>query len=577
MESQRLAARLQPRGSRRAFAVFAAFAIFAVFAIVLVARLGGPRPSAARAVIPAGREGAVMAMLGDDAKSFAGVPTETVRLSGDAIVLVLTASPGLATCEELGLRAPGFVRIAPTPPPAGLAEGARRVGPLHVSYRACGLDRSQAEVAAGALASHLAARSHDGIWLAAEGSPFAPGGLLSPTLAALDVSPCVLVASVMTLVALLAAWLGLRAPAPDCAPDSAPQNERRARPWTSRPLLGLALAIVAIGLALRVHAARTMPLDVDEVWALASPHPVLSHDHDAWVHPPLFRALQQGWAAAIGFREGDSLLRLRAPSLLASAATLLALAFAAIRRARGFALALLPFAVAPAIVEASALARPYALATLALVVLAIALFPRPARARGDAWSIALLASTIALWTDLLAGLAAMLILALALTALTALTARAASVPRAARGRAWRWIGAYALAVAVTSAPLVPGALRASREQLLPESTVATSHGPDLRPRLGVRANAIAALAPAGDTRAPSTAAALGVAATLAFSSILALRARRVALAALPWALLGMLLVTGARVGLRTRNELFFPAIASFAAACSAAAARRPRA
>lgn len=204
-----------------------------------------------------------------------------------------------------------------------------------------------------------------------------------------------------------------------------------------------AMAVVGLGVALRVRAAAQLPLDNDESWALPTQYELLDATHDAWVHPPLFRVVQQGFVRATGVRADGPLLHLRAPSIAFSSATLILLALAIVRRRSAVGLvALAVFALSPAAIDADALARPYSLAVLGFVIATLATWTSDDRA--DV-AVACLGFGVALWSDPIAGAAAGLVIA-------------SGLPSRSRADI-----AVCVALAVAWAlPLLPGALDAAR-------------------------------------------------------------------------------------------------------------------
>ena len=157
-----------------------------------------------------------------------------------------------------------------------------------------------------------------------------------------------------------------------------------------RVTVGILVALSIGGAAVRFATVQRLPQDGDEVWAEPSPHPILTDDHDAWVHPPAFRTVQQFWAHRSHWHAGDGISRLRTPSVLFAMLALFVVAFGAYASRSSLA-ATVPIgmlAFAPGIVRASVLARPYALAALLLSVLVVALWGSIAERHTDAIVVA---------------------------------------------------------------------------------------------------------------------------------------------------------------------------------------------
>jgi hypothetical protein len=357
---------------------------------------------------------------------------------------------------------------------------------------------------------------------------------------------------------------------------------REARPWR-RLSAAAAVAVLVVGAGLRVRAAATLAEDRDEQWARSTACPVFNADHDAWVHPPLFRTLQQARLRLSG-QGGAALASLPITRLASAAAGIAALAVLALAVCLGRgpawrAALLVPAAVSPAVVQESVLARPYALTALLLVIvwwaLALDLGGGPRRGRGEAlrWAVALAAGGLAAWADLVGGLVAAVLLCLA-----------ALDPAALPGRRAR--AAAVLAVAVWLAALAPGGLAAARHQGAPvpgEGRAGHDPGPDLGPGHGLgrgstpaRLGALlgyAAVGVAAEAPAAIAPALLALAALVAAAR----RPRRRAVLGLVLVVLG-LTTLGVAISLRTRNVLFLPyvmALALLDLRLPAGLARRP--
>jgi hypothetical protein len=312
-------------------------------------------------------------------------------------------------------------------------------------------------------------------------------GVLGPGAALLGVAP-----QTLTLVAWLAA-LGLAALAAFHAragfrhPIAVATQRRDEEPGlaavdgapffaASRLASHALLTVCVAGLALRVHDALRTGWDIDEPWAEPSRASLFDDSHDALIHPPLGRALFEGWGAVVGWNPGDAPALLRAPSTLFGALTLGLVALFARRRvphARAPAalagLALLGAALSPPAREVACLARPYALATFLVLALVVLVFDAHGRRFAPAEAAAAaLAASLAWFVDLPAGLfAALVVLLRALHDL-------------ADGR-MRGAGALVAASALPALPLLPGAWRAVTLGIDPTHSPIAGPIPDLRP------------------------------------------------------------------------------------------------
>ncbi len=263
-----------------------------------------------------------------------------------------------------------------------------------------------------------------------------PGsGILTPASRATGLSAVVLLCLALVLGGLASALSGALQP-------HRPALERAPRP--SRWLL--AGGLVAVGL--RVALSVISRAETDEVRPLTNGLATIANTHDAWLHPPLYRALGRAWVELIGWRAGDPVWELRAPSVVAAAAgvVFLALAVTRLSRARsGGLFALCAVLVGPAFVSATVLARPYGVSSLFGGIVAYCVSD-PARGGGRT-GVALAAVGLALWTDVLSG---------ALLALFVL----GWLARAPEGR-WRALGLAGFTLALFAAPLAPGAIVAA--------------------------------------------------------------------------------------------------------------------
>lgn len=529
-----------------------------VFLVVILIRAvpsasGGSTTIEEGAVIPPGRESEVMTFLGSDLnEGFAGEPISDVRIDHDTIVLQLEPRAGetIATCDlPAGVSVPGAVSIAPA---NSSAEGDGMVeGDLRVSWRLCPSVAQSADEASRRLADRLAVRPHANIWRAAE----KPSGVLSAFLLHQPFTPRMAIALVLFMAALLAIIAASLAPS---APEtgSAP---RRARPWLIGLRMILVIAIV-LGVVMRFRAAAHLSLDVDEVWALPDPRSILSNDHDAWVHPPLFRALQQAWVRAIGWHDGSGLLALRVPSLAASIAALAIISAHMLFRTSPIAgVVAVVIALSPTLIENSILARPYSLVTLGVSVVVVALLRRmgePPTKTG--WLLALVGTGIVAWTDLLAGVAMAVFLMLSLGQQLMRTPRPALA----------LVGVASLATILFLAPLVPGALVAAREQRHPPPRADGKPVPDLLPeqgptqgRLGPLVGFVASVGLGGRYSSDGRAGAVMTVLLLGVGSVIVVTARRsrdASAAVAPLMLVALAIVAGRSIAVRPRNILFVP-------------------
>jgi hypothetical protein len=208
-------------------------------------------------------------------------------------------------------------------------------------------------------------------------------------------------------------------------------------------------------------------------------------------------------------------------------------------------LAAVPVTLAPAIVDASALARPYSLATMLVtfVIYFAWIVPREGRLAAYArWTLVIVATALAAWTDYLAGAAALL---------------AVTLPQLRRGAPRiRWL-VPAIALASVAA-LVPGALEAASSAILPDPT---STAIDLRPRHGLgHGNIVSSLlALAGHSVLGVTSALDSLcAAMLVALSVACIRTRRPALSWTPLLVIAIAVIDSAVVATRARNVLFLP-------------------
>ena len=284
-------------------------------------------------VIPPGREDRVMAFAAMPAIRAEG-PTITVsdvQIDRDAIVLRIADARVVSTCPNVPSEIRVWLALDVDDSPCG-SNPSLHAGDLCAGARECDAWMDLHTAMLARIASRLAARAHAGIWSAGTSAPRGEvGGLLAPVMRRTSMPIARGVCSMFALAllfALLAAWrLGALASAAMAPPVEASTRSR----WISSAVL---LAVTCGGAWRRVVVARTLAFDNDEQWAFPSRNSIISDDHDAWVHPPLHRALQQAWVHAIRWHHGDSLVSLRAVSLACGVCALAALALAILRTTR---------------------------------------------------------------------------------------------------------------------------------------------------------------------------------------------------------------------------------------------------
>ncbi|MEM7155579.1 MAG: hypothetical protein AAF799_22205 [Myxococcota bacterium] len=382
-------------------------------------------------------------------------------------------------------------------------------------------------------------------WDVSEPVSVSSQGILGPAAQALGSSPSAVMqwtfvlGALVSLVAFIV--LGDASTPPAASSDADPPSSRR------QPLITLLVlvAVVLAAVALRGWLGSSAVLDSDEdVWGRASQLPVFADDHDAWVHPPLYRLLQHRWSAFAFDRAASSIAWLRGPSMVASmiaAATVAALAW--FRGSKPVGLLVLGLCVgSPVLAEAGVIARPYGLASMLFAVVLLALHGREDR---PSWPSATLAAGLVLWCDLLYGAAALLLVVLELV----------RRQRSREHRSWPTMAWVAFALGLWSAPLLPGALHPARADstLIHSGDRASEDNPDLRPEdpMTTRAATVASFA-GWDLGAP-----VGLASAVGLVALCIARRRSE-----PALLLGVAcLAAGAAaavVELRPRNILFVP-------------------
>ncbi len=508
--------------SERAIAGLAAALLVALGGgLALRAVLDAPAPASRRAptesswIIPPGREQVALQWLAPAREAgVSGRALASVALEGGEVRVALEGGGALVARAEGRVAPRAVVALEGVPPDPALVEAleARSVDALFERRAAPAAERPEGD-ARGRL------------------------GLLGPASRATGLAPGWLVVLALGLGVL--ASLGTHA---------------RYRSQVVLSLRGWLLGALGVAVVLRVALAATLPLETDEVRPLTSGMALFSEDHDAWLHPPLARALGTAWVELVGWRAGGAPLLLRAPFVLASALALAFLSAAAHRHARGAGplgwFALGAVLVAPTFVSASVLARPYA---LTILLASVALFGLATRR----FPLALAACGLAVWTDAIGG------------AMTALVVVASLARRAPPSRAALGI----LALALFSAPLVPGiAIAASHPVLAAHWDAAVAAGQ--APEAGMAAGG--PLSFAGRVAAFTVAGVdvgwLGLPA-LALAGWTAVRARRRAELSVALALaLALALAIGLTRSVRPRNLVVLPL--AFAALASAAA--RPR-
>ncbi len=536
-------------------------------------------------VIPPGREQQVARLLRPLAGGFLGLRHAGTRIQGGEIQVLLEQDaagqqPNVRCTGPDWVTPPGALLIqrASSHRPAQLAprwsQGEVTRGGIRLAWFLCGDASGPGPEPRGEaieLAAAMAASHRGGIWQhrLADATGRLDVGLLSPVVHRLGVEPghVLLLSLGLGLLVCVGVGLALR-------PGPAPPAPAPAGRWPHRATLVMVSLLLLGGVALRGYHAAHLPLDTDEVWALPGQTPVFNADHDAWVHPPLHRATQRAYLRLSGWTEGDPLLALRLPSLCAGALALLFLALALLQGGRS-PWALIPFALvacSPDIARQCALARPYPLAAMLVMLAALALCVEPSHGRtsgrlhqGLRWTVCLLAFTLAAWTDILAGMAAWLLVAVAL-----LPGRLA-LPMSPRLRPV----ALLLAVAPVLA-LAPGGAKALREQVRPGPNGEVSRsrpgseqpqGPDLRPERdpagrGAVARRIFGFGLLGQAGAGLALPVMGALA-LACLTLVALR-RRSLLGLVPPLLVLLLFVIASAVSLRPRNMLFLPHLMALA-------------
>lgn len=451
-------------------------------ALAAVHGLVGPAAEAVR-VIRVGQEARILESLREPlyARSdFAGHRPTDVRVERDSLRIVLEASSSERTPPTAACRGEITIRHADSGP-IGAADprtAGAVVGELAVAARGCLEGESARDalaIATVSLARALAGGPLPSVFEPAE--PTARRGLLGPCASSLGLSARALLDGAL-LIALALGLFGAWLHSPISAAPPIPPDAEPLRSGTSRHR-ALLVGTVGVALLARLALACAMPFDVDETWARADATPVLADHHDAWVHPPLGRAFALASASEHEPRTSAERLRMRLPFV--ALGTLGIVVFSLVLRTRvgaarrapeRWALGLVAFAGST--LEASSLARPYALVQLAFAVLVVSVMvresPRLARFAG------MLATVVACFADVVGGAIAS---ALFVRGLVRADVAAASDPwRRFRGAAS--LSLSAAAVAVPWLALAPGIRVAFGSQLAPHDG-SVGRGPDLRP------------------------------------------------------------------------------------------------
>lgn len=381
------------------------------------------RPAGPPPIIPPGRENVVMTFLGPVVKNgFAGLSVTNISLEKSEIRLQLgpkadSPTQAIAECAlPEWARAPGMLVIVPDRVPAPQCPvnttcGLVREKDLVLVWAACTLDNA-GPTSAAEWTSALAQRDHGGIWEmprdTANEDKAHQAGLLTPIVSATGrdkglVARMLLLASMVTtgIAGLVLRWRMGRSTSRPTARNGSHNGKLR---W------GTLGALVVVGIGLRVHAAATLPRDYDEMFNGVYTQKILCEDHDSWVHPPLYRAVNKAWFDTARLTEDDAMWKHRVPSVVFSVVALCLLALA-LGMAKLPAYAAVPFALAamsPVAVKDSILARPYGLAMFGATLGLMAISSRDlAEEEGDdwfSWFVALVALGLTIWTDLVTSL-----------------------------------------------------------------------------------------------------------------------------------------------------------------------------
>lgn len=529
------------------------------------------RPAGPPPVIPPGRENVVMAFLGPVVKNgFTGLAISNISLEKSEIRLQLAAkadssAPAAPSCVlPTWAKAPGLVVIVPDRAPAPECANATTCGiaqekDLILVWATCAPAGTDGKAAAEWV-SALAQRDHSGIWEMPDDAVDKPqaqqAGLLTPLVSATGRDKW-FVARMLLLISLagtVIAGLVLRLSGGDST--SKPLAISLKNGWKLR--WGILGALVLLGSGLRVQAAAMLPRDHDEILNGVYTQKILCEDHDSWVHPPLYRAINKAWVDTTRLDENDALWKHRVPSLVFSILALcllaIALGMAKLPPHAGLPLALV--ALSPTAIHDSILARPYGLAMFGATLVLVATSARDLeQEQGDdwlSWFVALVALGMTIWTDLVTSL-----LVSSFVLARWMDARNFSRQTMFVGRA-----VIAASIAIWAFPFalgLPGSVQASKslEQWpFRDSSFASAFGQVAR----LVWEMVGAY---GFADQPGWVASLFAFAVLGLVAVAAMRWTRTATAlgfALMWA---MLAAASHFMAMRTRNALFLPVACAF--------------
>lgn len=307
------------------------------------------------------------------------------------------------------------------------------------------------------------------------------------------------------------------------------------------------LALVAVAVAVRVFYAIEAPPETDEYRVYTAHAVVFDGDHDAWLHPPLFRAVQLQWVQWTGT---ESMFLFRTPAFILSAIACALFVVALLRRSSAWTTvaAALPFSLGLGLTHATALARPYALATCLFVLLVGLLFTGKRNAVRT--GAVVVACGLLFWVNTLFGVAGAITLVAAL-----------AWDDGQRGRGWSRIVVVG-AVLFWALPTLPGAAQATLSPTLPGQTsqsVARGQQADNGMGRGSLIRLTAATASLTAFGADSERGALGLLALLIIAGLVTLavadRAARMWAVALIGCF-GLAIIAGSVRSVRPRNVLF---------------------
>lgn len=500
-------------------------------------------------VIPTGREAEVVRWLRPLAELVAPLDVAGYSIQKTAIRVQLSdgGSPAIPCSGNPWASAPGALVVTRVAPSVDdLETHTAQVGRTRVASVAC--NTSAPVVTPGsvrALAEKLDATYTADIWARAEirgarveREPV--GGMASGFL---GVTPQLLSIVTLAFAFALALAIGAMAAFREGALVSMALPKVQAR---------IGWAVLAGGLVSRVVVAGASAFDIDESCAIppAGPLQMFTTEHDALVHPPLARAVFHTWSRVVGLTDDSPDWLLRVPSLVASSVALVLVALIVMRvgKTHWRWLPLAVVALQPTVVTDSVLARPYSLACLLVVVTIFCVWPQPSSTKvqnGVRWGISVLAATLAAWTDVLAGAAALGAIAIACIQSPV--------------RPHRWVALAAAGVGIYA--LAPGIGDAVANGIAPPLP---GYVPDLRPNvIGLgRAEFVSALLRLSSIAALGTNAGGGTGVAAIFIVVWAVygafdRQHPYLL----WSVLGvaaLALTDTFLVGMRPRNVLFLP-------------------